>query len=134
MAMNVWRCVGTGLLAFLLGPVFGLILGKAGVVYGIAVVGLCLAGRMGFRADRPRQSAAAGMLTMVGPALAAGLPARWIAEALFYNRHITAWEQVQVSTGAFVLFMAIGALAGLLGHAIRPLGRMRVHHQPGGGR
>lgn len=113
------RCIGVGLLAFVLGPMFGLVLGKAGIVYGIAGAALYLAVRMGSQESITIGSARAGMLTLIAPALGAGLPARWIAEALFYNRYITWWEQAKVSAFVFLLFMALGALAGAIGGTLR---------------
>ncbi|HWI63937.1 MAG TPA: hypothetical protein VNT75_19045 [Symbiobacteriaceae bacterium] len=118
----VLRCVGTGLLAFLLGPLFGLLLGKAGIIYGTAGMALYLAGRMGATGASTSESAIAGILTVVAPAIAAGLPARWVAETLFYNRYLNGWEQVQVSTFVFLMFMALGAIAGTLGRAVSNLG------------
>jgi hypothetical protein len=116
------RCVGAGFLAFLLGPLFGIFLGNnAGIVYGIAGMALYLAGRMGWTSASTSESARAGMLTVLAPALAAGLPARWVAEALFYNRYLNWWEQAEVSTYIFVLFIALGSMAGVLGRALSKL-------------
>lgn len=113
------RCIGVGFLALILGSLVGLVLGNAAILYGIAGTSLYLAVGMGSRESLTIGSAQAGMLTLVAPALAAGLPARWIAEGLFYNRYMTWWEQVQVSAFTFLLLMALGALAGSLGGALR---------------
>lgn len=115
MAESRLGYIGVGFLAFVLGPLLGILLGKAGIVYGIAGMALYLAGRMGSKESCTRDAARAGMLTVVAPALAAGLPARWIAEALFYNRYIDGWEQATVSAFVFVLVIALGAVAGMLG-------------------
>lgn len=104
----------------MLGPVFGIFFGKAGIIYGVAGMALVMAGFMGARAgSHSRDAAWAGALTIVAPALAAGLPARWVAEAIFYNRFMNGWEQVKVSAFVLGLFMLLGALSGLLGRVLR---------------
>lgn len=121
MVNKSYYYVGVGLLAFVLGPLFVVILGKAGLVYGPAIAGLILAGRIGARERFAFRSALAGMLTITAPALAAGLPARWVAEALFYNHFLTPWEQVEVSAFTFAVFIIVGAVAGMIGGAFRKL-------------
>lgn len=119
MSRSALNYVGVGLLAFVVGPLFGSLLGKAGIIYGVAGVALYLAGRMGSEERLTKHSAWAGMLTVATPALAAGLPARWTAETLLYNSHISSWEQVKVSAATFLLFMALGAVAGMVGRSLK---------------
>lgn len=112
------RCIGVGFLAFILGPLIGFVLGKAGIIYGIAGTSIYLAGRMGSKETRTIRSAQAGLLTIMAPALAAGLPARWIAEVFVYNGFLSWREQVQVSAFVLLLFMALGAVSGAIGGVV----------------